>query len=131
MFFPVDVYGVDIYVAEGYWDLDYTVDTEGQADNIELEIQTGLVDGGSHRTKFAHSLQYIGDYTDQEQTATVSWSDDNHSGYALISRSLLLNVKQRLNRLGSFVRRSFRLTYSGDEMVRAEAIEIDVTQGHH
>jgi hypothetical protein len=129
--FPVDTEGVTLYVEEGYWGTEYTDDTPGTSSNVTMEVQTGMADHGVNSYKYALSVEYVGDVTQDADTATLSWSDDTHENYGNVTRSLNVAAKAKLKRLGRFLRRSWRLTYSGDEQIRAEALEVDVRRGIH
>jgi hypothetical protein len=125
---PIDTEITSQYVVDGYVVEDYFVEsTAGNPANIPLLIRTGHQDGGESRTKFCHSMQFVGDYTDGAETLTVRYADDNHTTYR--ERTLDTSAKQKVNRLGSFDRRSFEMEYSGDESLRIEGLELHVDIG--
>ena len=101
--------------------------SSGEFSNIQLKVQIANYDFDSSDTKFMSNLKYVGNRTDDAQTLSVEWSDDNKVSWE--SATIDTSIREQINRLGSFERRAFRLTYQGDEQVRAEAVEVTYTQG--
>ena len=97
------------------------------SNNIAMQVLIDAFDGLSAEDKFMHSLEYIGNATPSDQILHVEWSDDD----GVTWRSSDLNIKKRyqINRMGSFKRRRFRMSYSGNDTVRIEAIDVTFTQG--
>ena len=119
------------YVLAGYWAVGYAVGDDSNSSTMSVVIRTGPQDGTTNKYKFGRFLEIAGDYTDSAVTATVAWSDTVSTDAAFTGggRTLDLSTKQKLSRLGRFVRRSHQITYSSSEPIRLEAIEIDVALG--
>ena len=109
--------------------LGYSSSTTGVAvlNNINLQVDIGNVEFGSTDRKFMHCLKYVGNKTTDAQTLSVEWSDDDKVTWN--SEDIDLQYKGQINRMGSFERRAFRLSFSGDEQIRAEAVEVTYSQG--
>jgi hypothetical protein len=126
-----DLNDLDAYVVSGYWVTGYAVgDSAGNSVPIPVVIRTGPADGGTNKYKYGRVLSIAGDYTDASAPVTVKWSDTtaldaNFTG----TRTIDLNLKRHLTRLGRFVRRSHQLEYSGTSPIRLEALEIDTAVG--
>jgi hypothetical protein len=133
-FDPVDATTSIAYFAEDYGTPIDTVDgyskTTGSAAitaNIEVELLLANIELDSTDKKFLHNAQYVGNQTTDSQNLVVEWSDDD--GATWFSATIDLQIRNRINRLGSFERRRFRLTYSGNEQIRLEGLDATYTQG--
>lgn len=78
--------------------------------------------------KFMRSLQVVGDKTSSSQTINISWSDDDYQTFTT-ARTLDLNTRNRLTRLGWFEERAFRLNISVNKRIRMEALNFDYILG--
>lgn len=92
---------------------------------ITMTIRTGQNDYGTRERKFAGSLVAVGDQTQASQTLTVKEANENNSSFSA-GRTIDLSYYQQLNRNGSFRRRNYELSATPTEVVRLEAIEIDL-----
>lgn len=101
--------------------------SSGVFSNISLQVQVANIELDTTDRKFMHCLKYVGNRTADTQTLTVEWSDDNKVSW--LSDVIDTQVRNQINRMGSFERRAFRITYAGDEQIRAEAVEISYSQG--
>ncbi len=103
------------------------------ADNIQMEIILGEVDFGTQTNKFGYRLEVIGtgvfDATGSEDIM-VSWSDDHYNTFST-ERSLSTTMRQKLTRLGMFKRRAHKIAYTGVDMLRVEALELDVRMSRY
>lgn len=130
-FDPIDTFDVANYIVDqdDYVVADYIAvfGTEGGS-NIELLTRVTHIDTGSNKNKFGTTLEIIADHTTTAQTVTLSWSDTDHSTFTTV-RTLDLSKREKLSRIGSYNRRTYQLEYSGDEIVRLEALEYDVLKG--
>jgi hypothetical protein len=120
------------YVASGYVEVGGGIGSEA---NITMIVRTDNWDGGSRDWKFAHQIRYVGDSTTNSQDLIIRWNDDNnvsindsYTGSRTIDISSPLN---KLTRLGRFKSRSFEFEYSGDEQIRVEGLDLDVSEGTH
>ena len=135
-FEPVD--GTDL--ADAYFAGDYNVANALPADdysatsvspeitdNVRLTAMISNIELDSTSTKFLHELKYVGNRTTSSQTLSVEWSDDE--GETWYSETIDINKRTQINRLGSFNRRRFRVSYSGDQQLRIEGLDASYTQG--
>lgn len=109
----------------------FTGAVAGFGTNISMEIVTGHTDHNTVNRKFMSSLRVAGPVTKAAQTLTVQWSDESNQDYnagKTIDTSL---PARRINRLGSYRQRNFKLTYAGDERIELDALEIDMKAGNY
>lgn len=109
----------------------FTAATPGFGTNISMEIVTGHTDHNTVNRKFMSSLRVAGPVTKAAQTLTVQWSDESNQAYnagKTIDTSL---PARRINRLGSYRQRNFKLTYAGDERIELDALEIEMKAGNY
>jgi len=95
---------------------------------VPIRIITEENDFGTMTDKFAYRLSIVGDTTSNSSDATdimLSWSDDHHRTFST-PRAISTGINKSIPRLGSFKRRSWKLEYSGLDMLRIEALEIDI-----
>lgn len=135
---PSDTTKIDTadYVDTAYVATDY-VETGGvgSVETIIMKIRLDNFDNDNRDWKFAHQLRFVGDETVNSNDLTVRWNDgnnvatgDRYTGTRTIDLSNNLN---KLTRLGRFKSRSFEFEYSGNEQIRFEGIDLDVTDGTH
>lgn len=129
-FSPTDAYSSQFYVEDqnDYVVTDYVEVFGGTGSNIELITRIGQKDHDINNNKFIHSLEWVGDYTDSSQDLTVKWSDEDDDDFNS-GKTLNISNRRKLNRLGRSNRRTYQLEYSGDEIVRGEAIELKLRGG--
>jgi len=131
-FDPTDTFNAQDYLEnqDDYIAVDYIQPFGTDSSSaITLITRVGHIDNGTNKHKFAHSLEYIGDYTDASQTLTVRYSDTDHITFGS-DRTLDLSKRQKLSRLGKYNRRTYELEYSGTEQIRMEALEIGLSGGY-
>lgn len=129
-FIAVD-YEVGAYVFTGYWVTGYAVGDTVSSSNIPVTIRTGPQDGKTNKYKYARSLEIAGDYADAATNVTVTWSDTvaTDASFTGGNRTIDLSTKRKLTRCGRFIKRSHQLTYTSNQPLRLEALEIDVAKG--
>lgn len=93
---------------------------------ITLSATGVKVDGGTNERKFCSSLTVIGDRqsSTSPNTATVSWSDDDEVTFSSGVSVDLTTARPRVNRCGSFRRRTHRITHAANNPFRVEAFEL-------
>jgi len=98
---------------------------------IAPEVIIGNVEFDSINTKFMHQLQVVA--AGRLETAAIlniSWSDDDGDTW---TTPIPLNVlsHEHISRLGSFIRRKFKVSWDGttDTPLRVEALEVVYSQG--
>ena len=122
----------DSLLAIGYYETGvvadgYVTDVLGTTLNIEMVCRTGPYDGGTNSYKFMYDLELIGDTTQSEQTATIKWADGNSVVFTP-GRSIR-TTGEKMTRLGRFKRRNIEFDYSGDEQIRLEGFDCEITAG--
>jgi len=123
---PQDSTLAQVYMVTDYVDFDYISDTGASGENIQMIIITGAQDMGSREYKYADNLKIVAIPESTAQNVTVQWSDEGNDSYNT-GRSLdLANHNNKLTRLGRFRQRNHKLTFSGDEQIEIEAIELGV-----
>jgi len=95
--------------------------------NIVTKALITNIEVDTNNRKFLHSLEYVGNKPVNSQSLLIEWSDDE--GQNWFSSTIDINTRTQINRLGSFDRRRFRMTYSGDEQIRMEALDATYSQG--
>ncbi len=99
-------------------------DTAGSDDApIDFVIRTGKFDGGSEARKTLASASLIGNKSDSE--AMMRWSDDDYQTNSKYRRIDLSKDRAKLNRCGSFRRRSFDIRHVADTTIQLVALEIE------
>ena len=131
-FEPQDTLLASSYIADGYINDGYYTSSGSSGNNIDMRVRTGPFDGDTNRWKFMHHLEVVGDETNTEQTALIKWMDGNSFETGLnAGRTIALNRKQKITRLGRFKRRNLEFHYSGDEQYRIEGLDVEITEGGH
>jgi len=120
-----------VYEADTYEEDVYTAGSPGYGTAISMEIITGETDNETTNTKFMSSLRAAGPKTKTSQTLTVQWSDEDNDSYNT-GKTIDTSIPgHRINRLGSYRRRNFKLTYAGTEQYELDALEADVKAGNY
>jgi len=129
-FQPIDAYNSQYYIVDqnDYVFTDYVEVYGGSGDNIPMIVRVGQNDEGMNDNKFIYSLEWVGDYTDASQTITVRWSDEDDDGFNT-GKSLDISDRRKLLRLGKANRRTYQIEYSGNEIIRGEALETKIRGG--
>ncbi len=96
-----------------------------------MTVRLDNVDFDSRDWKYCHQLRYVGDSTAGTNNMTFKWSDDNNKSYSTGRTIDISSSLNKLTRLGRFKSRSFEATFSGDEQIRFEGIDLDITEGTH
>jgi hypothetical protein len=122
---PIDTLVASTYWVDGYAESGYVVSTSGDGDNIAIACRTGMYDGGTNRYKKAESIRYVGDRTTNSETLTLKWADENNDSFNT-GRGKDISINSQWHRLGRFQRRNHEVSYSGDESLRMEALEMQL-----
>ena len=96
---------------------------------ILVEFSTGKIDFGNTHQKRLFNLSLLAD-VESSGTVTVDWSDDDYQTFST-SRTLDLTTRPYTKACGSFRRRAFRFKHSTNAPFRAEAMELDYSDGIH
>lgn len=135
-FFDLTFARLDSFGAQAYVDDDYIVNQDdyiqdiGQDETQTLEfiLRFGESDFDMLTNKFGHRLALIGTTTSAGADDTpikISWSDDHYRTFST-ERDLDTGLNRSLTRLGTFRRRAHQLRYTGQDVLRIEAIEMDL-----
>ena len=94
---------------------------------ILVDIITARVNFKSLRRKRMFKVELMAD-KESSGTVTLQWSDDDYQTWSN-SRSLDLTTRPYTKACGVFRRRAFRLQHSTNAAFRAQALEIDYSEG--
>lgn len=99
--------------------------------NYTMTIQTSKIDGGNSRRKFLSKVRLVGDVQTSTCTVGVAWSDDDYVTNSTPRDVDMSTTDPKLSACGSFRRRAFILTNTGNIPCRLEALELEIGQGIH
>lgn len=85
--------------------------------------------GYESRRKFQHELQLIADTQSSTDNISVQYSDDDYQTFSTARTIDMSTTLKQLQRLGYFRERAFKLTYTGTNQVRLEALEGQIRMG--
>ena len=131
---PIDtILGFTGYFVSGYIDSTYFVAAAPDVtSNVALKVRTGMYDGGINKLKFQNSIKPTYDETPTSQTLTLQWSTSaEQEGTFTTGRSLDTSKRDIARRGGKFTRRNYQLSYSGDEQLYLQDLDIDVNIGDY
>lgn len=99
---------------------------------INCVFTSAKLDFDTINRKFMYRLSIIGDVPDSTGTdiaVSVQWSDDDYKTFST-ARTLNFNADlPKIDQLGQFRRRAFKLTYSLPHLLRLEGLEVDLNKG--
>ena len=99
---------------------------------IDCVFTSAKLDFDTINRKFMYRLSIIGDVPDSTGTdiaVSVQWSDDDYKTFST-ARTLNFNADlPKIDQLGQFRRRAFKLTYSLPHLLRLEGLEVDLNKG--
>jgi len=102
-------------------------------DNVEVTVRLPAWDNNNRDWKFHHQLRYVGQETDNSETLTINWYDEQDwnltpSGTTTINIS---SNKNKATRLGRAKSRTYELYYEGDELFACNGLELEFSDGTH
>ena len=127
---PQDTLLASTYVVTDYVVAGYVVDAGAATSGIAMKSRLGMADIGSNKYKYPSELRHVADITSNSNTLTVKWADENNSSFNT-GRSIDTSEYRKENQLGRFRRRNHQIEYSATEVLRLEALEIDMNIGEH
>ena len=99
---------------------------------INCVFTSAKLDFDTINRKFMYRLSIIGDVPDSsgaDIAVSVQWSDDDYKTFSS-ARTLNFNADlPKIDQLGQFRRRAFKLTYSLPHLLRLEGLEVDINKG--
>lgn len=103
-----------------------------QDDSLALKVlvQTSRFDGETAKSKFMSRMEILGDWQTTSNTMSVYWSDNDYKTWST-ARTVDLDERAYLYRLGSFRRRAFRLYHEANTPLRLDSLEFEITVGTH
>ncbi|MGH7875972.1 MAG: hypothetical protein ACREQO_27595, partial [Candidatus Binatia bacterium] len=101
-----------------YWD---------GGETFSMMVQTGKIDGGTMQKKFCGIADFVADQN--PSNVSIGWFDDDYQTLQGGSNINLNGTRPRMNRLGSFRRRAFRIYANDSAPARWEALELTVSAG--
>lgn len=102
---------------------------QDDAGAILVHIITSKLDMGNMRQKRQFRFELICD-TESAGTATVEWTDDDYQTWKT-ARTLDLTKRPYTKAGGIFRRRAYRIKHESNNPFRAEAFELDISDGIH
>ena len=99
--------------------------------NFDMVVQTTKWDGQTKQVKFVSDTRIIGDIQSSTANVGVQWTDDDYQNLNTSRNIDMSDENSKLTRCGSFVRRAWKLTYTGALDARWEAVEINSKTGHY
>ena len=129
-FVPTETVLASGYILDGYIQDGYYTSSGGSGVNVVMTVRTGPFDGDTNYWKFGHTLEVVGDETVSAVTALVKWADGNSATFNA-GRTVSLDKKEKITRLGRFKRRNHEVVIDIDEQYRIEALEMQLTEGGH
>lgn len=123
---PQDSTEAQVYVLADYVEAGYISDTASEGENIEMILITGSADFGTREYKYADNLKIVAIPETSAQSVTVQWSDESNDNYNTGRTLDLSNHNNKLTRLGRFRQRNHKLTFSGDQQIEIESIELGI-----
>lgn len=121
-----------LHDSDGYL---YVCDPDLYQDNsnkLRVQIQTSKFDGDTTMIKFCNRLSLVGDFQSNVSFITYYHSDDDYKTWKPANgRTMDLQTRSYLYRLGSFRRRAFMLIHTANTPMRLEAIELELGKGIH
>lgn len=135
-FFDLTFGKLDSYGAQEYVDPDYIVFQDdyiqdiGQDETVPMEmiLLFGEGDLSTVTNKFGYRLSVVGTTTstgEDQEPIYISWTDDHYRTFSA-ERELDTGLNRSLTRLGKFRRRAHKLRYVGQDVLRIEALEMDL-----
>jgi len=117
--------GTGGYVADGFV-VDGFVTAAGQGGTgFEMRVRVGASDLGSRKKKTFDELVILGDKTENSETATVKWSNEDSRNFNS-GRTLDLSKDRRLTAMGSAFRRNFEVSVTSTDRVYLEAMDVAI-----
>ena len=94
-----------------------------------MEAILGDTDNGTVNRKFMPSLRLAGPKTNNSQDMLIQWSDESNNDFNA-GKTLDTSIPgHRINRLGSYRQRNFKLTYAGSERIELDGLEVEINTG--
>lgn len=96
---------------------------------ILCELITNRYDMDTYHRKFLYSVKLVGDRYEGSNDVTLYWSDNDYQTWSNAKTISMTDDFPAFHRLGSFRRRAFKLTHSGNDPLRVESLECEYKEG--
>ena len=116
------------WVETGWVETGWVSRTGGSSTGIALKSRLGMTDLGTDLHKYPMSYRPVNDLTPNTQTLTLKWADENNSSFSS-GKTFDTSIYQKTYRNGRFRRRNHEIQYSGTDVLRLEAIEVELPIG--
>lgn len=128
---PVDtLLASDGVYASGIYEADiYAQSASDVGSNIEINIRTGLVDGGIKGYKFQDCEYLMCEKTQASQTLTIKHSDEESNNFGAGNTIEMSDIRKEIFAGGRFINRNFDLSYAGSEQIFIKKFAVDLSAG--
>ena len=122
-FNPQDTTNASSVFEDGVFEVGVWSATGAAGEPIPMEIVPGHIDGGTRRKKTMRDLWPVVDPLQSSENISISWADDQGTSFNTPRTVDASNVNARLNKMGSFRQRKFKIQFTGTQQVRIESLE--------
>ena len=106
----------------------------GGTENVECTILLPDSDFDTITNGFCHRMAVVGgkvsENLDSSAVINIDWSDDHYRSFSSL-RTVDATGNKSIPRLGRFKRRAFRLNFATSDLMRIEAIELDIRKARY
>jgi len=106
----------------------------GVATDFTFQVRTKRQDSDSIKRKFCHSLDVLGDQQSATDTTTdvdIQYSDDDYVNTSTARTVNMGSTRPFLKALGSYRRRSWTISHTGNSPMRLSGIEVVTSEGDY
>ena len=96
---------------------------------IPIEVITGSIHGGTMKRKRQGDLWVVHEPIEASENITISTADDQNTTYTEAGTIDASDIEDRLNRMGSFRKRNFKLAGTFTDQIRLEKIQTTMRIG--
>jgi len=128
-FNPIDAVNPGSVFESGVFEPGVFTAISASGTTIPFTIITGQYDGGSPRRKFMGDLWLNHTPISVAENVSISWADEQNSTYGTAVDIDASDAESRINRMGSFRKRNFKVEGDLSEQIRMESLQGTVRQG--
>lgn len=96
-----------------------------------VTMQTSLIDFGTSKYKRLHKFRLIGNEEASTTNVSVQWTNDDYQTFTTARTIDMSATNPYLNACGIFRRRAFKISYTGANPLRLEALEFEYSEMLH
>jgi hypothetical protein len=97
--------------------------------NFKAEVQTYKMEFDSTREKFMSRLMVVADKSNAG-SVQLSWTDDDYQTYSSARTIPLSSYQPKIHRMGDFIERAFRFSYTTNNPLKLHHFEVDYNIGN-